>query len=127
MKGKVEILKRAKTFAGEFINISRSPTVTRKMPRIGSLICRALAYQLRYHGPNSLNDKVYEDISATAFIDQMMFEIGQQQGMEPTKLLNQISMNVKQMTSEALNWGLEETLYMLENCIILFELEKELK
>ena len=124
MKDKVEILKRAETFVNEFINISRTPEITRRMPRIGSSICRALAYQIRYHGPNSLNDKVYEDISAAALIEQRMFEVGWQRGIEPMKLLNQISVKVKQTASEALKLGLEEALYMLENCIILFELEE---
>lgn len=125
MGDKAEIIGKAKAFTEEFTNIPRNRDIISRMPRIGSAICRALAYQLRYFGPNSLTDEVYETISATALIDQRIFKVAQQRYIEPIKLLNQVSSKVKQ-TIWNLKGGLEEALYFLENCIILFELKEKL-
>lgn len=124
MSDKTEIIGKAGALVREFMSISRNRDVSSRMPRIGSAIFRALAYQLRYLGANSINSEVCETISATALIDRRIFEVAQRQGIEPIKLLNQVSSKVKQAISEALKLGSEGALYMLENCIILFELEK---
>jgi len=119
---KIKFIKDAKSFVGAFPNLAKSQEIRGRMPQVGAAVCRALAYRLRYQGPSSLTPSVYETASGTALIDQRIFDVAQRAGENPMQLLRAISSRAQQMVSTALKQSPEHALYLLEYCVIMFEL-----
>ena len=121
IKEKIAILAAAQNLPLKLLAISTNPPVKSRILRVGTQVCRSLAYLLRYEESFALSDSAkLEGPISTALYDQRVFETARNEN--PAQLTKKIASQLHQIITQLPSVAPSHTLYFLELGVIACEL-----